>query len=92
MLHEDQRGPVVMAMPGHDAAGLDGELAEAQLAALDMGGLLAEFDGTERDVADADGLIVDLLARVGFHLVGGAFARNRGRRGNHRSGDRDGKG
>src|SRR5216684_3911905 len=92
LLHEDQRGPVVMAMPGHDAAGLDGELAEAQLAALDMGGLLAEIDGTERDVAEADRLGVDHGANVGFHLIGGAFARNRGRRDNHRSGDRDGKG
>ncbi len=50
LLYEDQRGPVVMAVPGDDAAGLDGELAEAQLAAFDMGGLLAEINGAERDV------------------------------------------
>src|ERR1700745_1286765 len=59
LLDENQRRPIVMAVPRHDAAGLDSELAEAQFTALDMGGLLAEIDRTERDVADADRLGVD---------------------------------
>src|SRR6266404_3677302 len=54
LLHEDQRRTVVMAVPRHDAAGLDRQLAEAQLAILDVGGLLLEIDRTERDVGDAD--------------------------------------
>ena len=74
-----------MAVPGHDAAGLDGELAEAQLAALDVGWLLAEIDRAERDVGEADGLMVDHRADVGLHLVGGAFAGDGARRyGNRR--------
>ncbi len=40
LLHIDQRGTIVMAVPGHDAAGLDGQLAEAQLAIPDIGRLL----------------------------------------------------
>ena len=76
-----------MAVPGHDAAGLDGQLAEAQLAALDVGRLLVEIDRAERDVGDADRLEVDHLAGVGLHLVGGAFAGEGARRGRDRSGD-----
>src|SRR5262245_36374586 len=40
LLHVDQRGPIVMAVPGHDAARLDGQFPEAQLAILDIGRLL----------------------------------------------------
>src|SRR5262249_4756699 len=74
LLHEDQSGAVVMAVPGHDAAGLDGQLAEAQLAALDMRRLLAEVDGAERDVGNANRLMVDHLLRVRPGLVGRTFA------------------
>src|SRR3954452_8694666 len=74
LLHEDQGRAVVMAVPGHDAAGLDGQLAEAQLAAFDMRRLFAEVDGAERDVGDADRLVVDHLLRVRLDLVGRAFA------------------
>src|SRR6516162_8454919 len=42
LLDKDQRRSIVMAMPGHDATGFDGQFAEAQFAALDMRGLLAE--------------------------------------------------
>src|SRR3954453_14337524 len=57
LLHEDQRRTVVVAVPRHDAAGLDRQLAEAQLAILQVRGLLLEVDRTERDVGDADRLI-----------------------------------
>ena len=52
----DQRRAVVMAVPRHDPAGLDHELAEAQLAALDLRRLLFEIDGAERRIGDACGL------------------------------------
>src|SRR5262245_23614351 len=71
LLHEDQRGTVVVAVPGHDAAGLDGQFPEAQFAILDVGRLLFQVDRAERDVGDADRLVVDLLAHVGLHLAGG---------------------
>src|SRR4051812_20286812 len=74
LLDEDQRRPVVVAVPRHDAAGLDGELAETQLAAFDVRGLLAEIDGAERRVGDADRLVVDHLAGIGLLLAGGTFA------------------
>ena len=44
LLHVDQRWTVVMAVPRHDAAGLDRQLAEAQFAILDIGRLLLEID------------------------------------------------
>src|SRR5580704_10903047 len=44
LLDENQGGPIVMAVPGHDTAGLYGEPAKTQLAALNMGGLLAQID------------------------------------------------
>src|SRR5438445_12559638 len=43
LLDVDQRGAVVMAVPGHDAAGLARQLAEAQLAILDVRRLLLEI-------------------------------------------------
>ena len=46
LLHEDQRRPVVMAVPGHDAAGLDRQLAKSQFAVLEMRRLLFEIDRT----------------------------------------------
>src|SRR4051794_8130653 len=85
LLNEDQRRTVVMAVPWHDAAGLDRQLAEAQLAVLEVGRLLLEIDRAERDVGDADRLVVDLLAGIGFHLDGGAFAGQCGRGGCNRA-------
>ena len=75
-----------MAVPRHDAAGFDGQLAEAQLAILDIGRLLLQVDRSQRDVGDADRLEVDLLAGIGFHLVGRAFA-GEGRRRREHAGD-----
>src|SRR5262249_21657861 len=49
----DDCGAVAVAMPGHDAAGLDRELAESQLAVLDVRRLLLEVDGGEHCVGDA---------------------------------------
>ena len=51
----DQRRTVVMAVPRHDAAGLDHHLAESQFAALDLRLLLAEVDRAERGVGHAGG-------------------------------------
>src|SRR5205823_13462865 len=39
LLHVDQRRTVVMAVPRHDAAGLDRQLAKAQLAIPEVGRL-----------------------------------------------------
>lgn len=63
LLYEDQRRTIVMAVPRNDPAGLDGHLAKAQFAILDLGGLLFQIDRPERDVGDADRLIIDLRAR-----------------------------
>src|SRR5215207_5519674 len=50
LLDEDQRGTIVVAVPGHDTAGLDRQLAEAQFAIPDVGRLLLEVDRAKRDV------------------------------------------
>src|SRR5262249_47845328 len=49
----DDGGTVGVAVPRHDAAGLDGQLAEAELALLDIGRLLLEVDCREHRVGDA---------------------------------------
>src|SRR4029450_13811996 len=76
LLDIDQRRTVVMAVPGHDAARLDRQLAEAELALLYVGRLLLEVDRAKRHVGDADRLGVDHRADVGLHLAGRAFARS----------------
>src|SRR3954471_846281 len=91
LLDEDQRGTVVMAVPGHDAARLHRQLAEAQLAIPDIGRLLLEVDRAKRHVGNADRLGVDHRADVGLHLAGRAFARNGGRGGGDRTCDYSGK-
>ena len=60
-----------MAVPRHDAAGLDHQLAEAQLAVLDLGGLLFEIDRAERRVGDADRLESTISRALGFILPAG---------------------
>src|SRR6516165_5487890 len=87
LLDEDQRRPVVMAVPGHDAAGFDGQFSEAQLAPLDVSRLLAQVDRAERDVGDADRLVIDHLTGIRLDFVGGAFAGERGGRGRERNGN-----
>src|SRR5205085_1782942 len=89
LLHKDQRGTVVVAMPRNDAAGLDRQLAEAQLAILDVGGLLLEVDRAKRDIGYADGLVVDLLANVCLYLVGGTFPGDGARCGGERCSQRE---
>jgi hypothetical protein len=74
LLDKDQCRPIVMAVPGHDATGLDGQFAEAELAALDMRGLLAQVDGAKRHVGNAHRLVVHHRMGVGFHLVDRTFA------------------
>src|SRR3974377_2166016 len=55
----DDGGSIAVAVPRHDAAGLDGELAEAELALLDVRRLLFEIDGGKHGVGHA-------LARGGW--------------------------
>src|SRR5712691_6341821 len=74
LLHKNESGPVVVAVPWHDAAGLDRQLAEAQLAVLEVRRLLFEVDRTQSHVGYADRLEFDFLAGVGLHLAGGTFA------------------
>ena len=81
-----------MAVPGHDAAGLDRQLAEAQLAIPYFRRLLLEVDRAERDVGDADRLVIDLLADVCLHLAGRTFAGHGGRSGRGRTCDHSGEG
>jgi hypothetical protein len=78
LLHKNESGPVVVAVPWHDAAGLDRQLAEAQLAVLEVNRLLFEVNRTERNVGYADRLEVDFLAGVCFDLVGRTFASEGG--------------
>ena len=52
--HVDQRRPIVVTVPGHNAR-LDRELAKAQFPILDHGWLFAEINRTERRVGDTDG-------------------------------------
>src|SRR5262244_974412 len=70
----DDGGTVAMAVPGHDAARFDGQLAEAELPVLDRGRLLLEIDGGERRVGDTLGGMGCRLASIGFDLVGRALA------------------
>src|SRR5882672_4338298 len=74
LLHKNESGPIVVAVPWHDAAGLDRQLAEAQLAVLEVRRLRFEVDRTERHVGYADRLEFDFLTGVRLHLVSRAFA------------------
>ena len=91
LLHEYQGRPVVVAVPGYDAAGLDRQLAELQFAILKVRRLLAEVDRAQRHVCDADRFVVDLFVRIGLDLVGGAFAGRRCRGRCDRSGESAGE-
>src|ERR1043165_2200749 len=75
---EDQRRAVVVAVPRHDAAGLDGELAEAQLAALRRDVFVREIDRAERRIGHAVGRRIDRRAYVRLLLIRRAAARERG--------------
>src|SRR5512139_1291545 len=75
LLDENQRRPVVMAVPRDYAARLDDELAESQLAAGNFRPLFTEIDRAERGVGHADGLEIDRLARIRHALICRAFAR-----------------
>src|SRR5262249_57163999 len=73
----DDRGTIVVAMPRHDPAGFDRELAESELAFLDIRRLLLEVDGGEYGVGDAFCCMGCRLTYVGLHLVAGAAAGDR---------------
>src|SRR5581483_3050456 len=75
LLDENQRRPVVMAVPRDYATRLDDELAEPQLAPGNFRHLFAEVYRAERDVGHADGLEIDWLARIRHALICGAFTR-----------------
>src|SRR5262249_17900841 len=70
----DDRRTVGVAVPGHDTAGLDRELAEAKLAFLDVGRLLLEVDGGEHRVGDALPGMGDRRAHVGLDFAGWGIA------------------
>ena len=67
-----------MAVPRHDAAGLDGELAEAELTLLYFCRLLLEIDGGKHGIGDALASVGDGLARIRFHLIRRTTAGKRG--------------
>src|SRR5262249_60634274 len=86
----NDRGTIVVAVPRYDAAGFDRELAESELAFLDIRRLLLEVDGGEYGVGDAFGCMGCRLTYVGLHLVGGAAAGDPpGNAGEHGSPARD---
>src|SRR5262249_44233462 len=70
----DDRRTVAVAVPGHDTARFDRELAEAQLPVLDIRRLLLEVYGGEHRVGDALTGMRDRRARIGFELASGALA------------------
>src|SRR5262249_32121506 len=69
----DDRRTVGVAVPGHDAARLDRELAKAELTLLDVGRLLPGVDGGEPRVGDALPGMGDRHTHIGFDLADGAF-------------------
>src|SRR5262245_9919247 len=85
----DDRGAVAVAVPWHDAARLDRELAETQLAILDVRRLLLEVDGGEHRVGDALAGVVGRRAHVDFEFAGRAFAGGRRRHTGERRASRD---
>src|SRR6516225_372602 len=70
----DDGGTIGVAVPRHDAAGLDGELAEAELTLLDVCRFLLEVDGGKHGIGDALASVGDGLARIRFHLIEGTTA------------------
>ena len=76
----NDRGAIAMAMPGNDATRLDGELAHAEFAVLDLGRLFRDVDHGDHGVGDTDGLHVDGLAGIRLLGVGGALTGERGGR------------
>src|SRR3954452_3728402 len=74
LLHEDWSGAIVMTVPWNNAAGLYCQLTKAQFTILQVSWLLFKIDRAQGDIADADGFEIDFVARIGLHLVRGAFA------------------
>ena len=79
----DQRRPVLVAVPRHDAARLHDELAQAQAAVGERDLLLAELDHAEHVVGHVLRLHLARRANAGLGLVGRALAgaRRRGEKG-----------
>src|SRR5262249_59548179 len=73
----DDRRSIGVAVPGHDAARLDRELAEAQLALFEFRRLLLEIDGSKHRVGYALAGMACPRTRIGFEFAGGGFARGR---------------
>ena len=74
----DDGGTIGVAVPGHDAARLDGELAHAEVAAVDVERRLGDIDRGDDGVGHANRLEIDGLAGIRLLLIGGAFTRERG--------------
>ena len=70
----DQRRPVAVAVPGHDAAGLYFEAAHAHEVALERDLFVGEIDLGQHLVGDVLGGGGRGLGGVGAHLAGRAFA------------------
>src|SRR5262249_5154446 len=73
----NQSRPIVVAVPRHDAAGLDHKFADALHASFRLDRFLAEVVRRENRVADAGSLEITRLADVGLDFVGRTFARVR---------------
>jgi len=63
--------------------------AEAQLAPLNVGGLLLQVDRAERSVGYANRLVINLFTSARFYLADRAFARDRRRCRRNRPGKRE---
>jgi len=63
-----------MAVPGYDAARLDGELAHAEVPAVDVERRLGDIDRGDDGIGHAYRLEIDSLAGIRLLLVGGASA------------------
>lgn len=70
----DDGGAITVAMPGHNAAGLDRKLAQAELAILHHGRFLREVDGADHGVDNAFGGEISWLGRICHLLVSRAGA------------------
>src|SRR4051794_37040141 len=79
-----------MAVPRHDAAGLNDELAQAQAPVGEVDLLLCEFDVAQHSVRDVLRLHLAAGPRARAHLVGRALAGLRRRRGQERRGCHEG--
>src|SRR5438105_6804267 len=87
----DHRRPLVMAVPGNDAAGLDVELAQAEKAPVQGHRLLRQIGARAHHIGDAFGAVAHhrLAFAIGHALVRWALAGERRHGKDCRNGGRD---